>query len=53
MKRVNGKDAKEARVASSREDAWIETCRLAMRRFRHVASSREDAWIETRVKKHA
>ena len=37
-----------AYVASSREDAWIET---GARRFKQytqqVASSREDAWIET------
>ena len=35
-------------VASSREDAWIETCSDgALSRWNTVASSREDAWIET------
>ena len=35
-------------VASSREDAWIETilCFLLLK-SKLVASSREDAWIET------
>ena len=38
-------------VASSREDAWIETA-LVWRydRICGVASSREDAWIETLLK---
>ena len=37
-------------VASSREDAWIETIYLPIFHNRnHVASSREDAWIETVV----
>ena len=35
-------------VASSREDAWIETIdSLSMINGKQVASSREDAWIET------
>ena len=35
-------------VASSREDAWIETVGVAgMHEPQPVASSREDAWIET------
>ena len=35
-------------VASSREDAWIETlCTAPHKRRIQVASSREDAWIET------
>ena len=35
-------------VASSREDAWIETWEdLAQYLVDEVASSREDAWIET------
>ena len=41
MLRVSG-------VASSREDAWIETCSpLNFCQLSQVASSREDAWIET------
>ena len=37
-------------VASSREDAWIETCMIRRPEMpEHVASSREDAWIETGV----
>ena len=36
------------RVASSREDAWIETMGFDLdATVWHVASSREDAWIET------
>ena len=35
-------------VASSREDAWIETYLEKQREIgKRVASSREDAWIET------
>ena len=35
-------------VASSREDAWIETPDARLQRPEYlVASSREDAWIET------
>ena len=35
-------------VASSREDAWIETSFVtSIGIFQLVASSREDAWIET------
>ena len=38
------------RVASSREDAWIETVvRLGLIFIGRVASSREDAWIETSI----
>ena len=43
-------DAKifEEIVASSREDAWIETVLSVLLQFLQiVASSREDAWIET------
>ena len=37
------------RVASSREDAWIETLISGcLPLIMDVASSREDAWIETR-----
>ena len=35
-------------VASSREDAWIETTLVTGKmEYQRVASSREDAWIET------
>ena len=37
-------------VASSREDAWIETVYQYERAIKDlVASSREDAWIETLI----
>ena len=38
-------------VASSREDAWIETLQEERSCYApEVASSREDAWIETAMK---
>ena len=40
-------------VASSREDAWIETIVVSMEALvKGVASSREDAWIETLSSNH-
>ena len=48
MKLLSRQTSKLRNVASSREDAWIET--LLKRDFgidTNVASSREDAWIET------
>ena len=40
----------EIEVASSREDAWIETAIMMQTvQCKKVASSREDAWIETPV----
>ena len=37
-------------VASSREDAWIETLFAGLESHcKSVASSREDAWIETAI----
>ena len=40
----------KANVASSREDAWIETVLSGSPAHKYtVASSREDAWIETLI----
>ena len=52
MKRVNLACSCASDVASSREDAWIETrgMRNSVPRL-HVASSREDAWIETLIRR--
>ena len=41
---------RNSEVASSREDAWIETDQQKeVKNEKKVASSREDAWIETKI----